>query len=317
MKTPNLELAEVSLFSTPEAEILNQAFWALDAIVQLTVLDKDLDAPPSGAPQGARYIIGRRVAMNTPAGWLYFTPRPGWEAKVADELFARYVYDGTDWAPVVDDGGGGGGGGNVTPDTHPGSPSLLNDEFEGTTLDAKWALLNSPTTNIADGSLLLTDASSTGDNIGGVEQTIPGTFRMWAKVAVAVTGGNDNRGGIYVRNHSNSRLLIFGTFYSSGRRFYVNRLTNETTISANVLAGAAGQAGPTLDQGNGWIYLEVICDGTNINFGASNVGVAGTYRQLYTEAAATFLGTPTRAGGYSDRSSAVASFVAFDFIRFS
>jgi hypothetical protein len=108
MKTPNLELAEVSLSSTPEAELLNEAFWTLDAIVQLAVLDKDLATPPENAPQGARYIVAddgtgdwvgkdRRVAMMTPAGWIFATPRPGWRARVLDEGL-DYEFAGSAWS---------------------------------------------------------------------------------------------------------------------------------------------------------------------------------------------------------------------------
>lgn len=112
MKTPNLELAEVSLSSTPEANLLNDAFWRLDAIVQLCVLDITLSVPPADATQGARYIVAgpatglwarqeRRIAEQTPAGWVFISPRAGWVARVMNEEGRSYEFTGTTWLPLL------------------------------------------------------------------------------------------------------------------------------------------------------------------------------------------------------------------------
>lgn len=116
MKTPTLELVEVTQADTPAADDINDSFWALDAIVQLTVLDKDLNEPPDDAVQGARYIVAsgptgewaghaRHIAYLTPDGWLFRTPRPGWIAYVLDEL-TQYVFtEDSEWDSLLGSGG--------------------------------------------------------------------------------------------------------------------------------------------------------------------------------------------------------------------
>lgn len=104
MTSPNLMLPEVPEAIRNSSDEINDGFRALDAIVQLSVLDKDLTAPPALAVQGARYIVGagatgawagrsRHVACLTADGWRFFVPRAGWLAWAIDES-ALYVYDG-------------------------------------------------------------------------------------------------------------------------------------------------------------------------------------------------------------------------------
>lgn len=123
MTTPVLELTEVSQADTPAADDLNDSFWALDVVVQLSVRDKDLVEPPAGATQGDRYIVpalgatgdwvghGRHVAYLTPQGWQFRAPREGWVAYVQDEAL-NYRFLGTEW---VEDAGGGAGAGSLQP----------------------------------------------------------------------------------------------------------------------------------------------------------------------------------------------------------
>lgn len=107
MKTPNLELVEVAEGDTPAYADINDAYHALDAIVQLTVIDKDLTVPPAAPVQGDRYIVPSdatgawasktgRIAYQTVNGWEFRVPRVGWIAWVADEE-SPYVYTDDGW----------------------------------------------------------------------------------------------------------------------------------------------------------------------------------------------------------------------------
>ena len=89
----------------------NEALRLLDGLVQLSVLDRDLTAPPSNLADGDRYIVGAdatgdwagwnlNVALWTDGAWLRLPPRPGWRAWVEDEA-RLFVWDGTDWSPVI------------------------------------------------------------------------------------------------------------------------------------------------------------------------------------------------------------------------
>lgn len=215
------------------------------------------------------------------------------------------------WAP-----GGAGGSANITPDTHPSSPNAMDDEFEAGSLDVKWTQQNSPTSVVlASGSVLIMDASNLTDNIGAIEQPITGTFKIQAKVQITA-GPIDNRGGIYVRNTGSGKLLVNGIFYSGGTTWYVNRLTNFTTISTNVFLGTSGGGGEAPSFGRDWWYQEIEYDGTDVIFRASLSGVIGTFVEMYREAAATFLGgAPDACGIYADRGSATLTPLIADWFR--
>jgi hypothetical protein len=108
----------------------NEALRALDAIVHLMVLDKDLASPPGSPAEGARYIVASspsgawsgqagNIAAYQDGAWAFYAPREGWLAWAADED-KLYVWTGSAWAEFA--GGGGGGGGsldNVVEDTTP------------------------------------------------------------------------------------------------------------------------------------------------------------------------------------------------------
>ena len=85
----------------------NEALRLLDGLVQLSVRDRDLTAPPGSAADGNRYIVASgatgawsgwdlNVALWTDGTWLRLPPRTGWRAWVEDEG-VLLVYDGSVW----------------------------------------------------------------------------------------------------------------------------------------------------------------------------------------------------------------------------
>ncbi|MEX0409088.1 DUF2793 domain-containing protein [Aquibium sp. LZ166] len=89
----------------------NEAIAMLDALVQLSVIDRDLTAPPGGESEGDRYIVAATatgdwagkeddVAVYRDGAWLFLTPRTGWVAWVADEAQLCY-WTGSAWADVA------------------------------------------------------------------------------------------------------------------------------------------------------------------------------------------------------------------------
>lgn len=85
----------------------NEALRLLDGLVQLSVLDRDLTAPPGSPTNGDRYIVASgatgawaswdlNVALWTDGAWLRLPPRTGWRAWVEDEGLLL-VYDGSVW----------------------------------------------------------------------------------------------------------------------------------------------------------------------------------------------------------------------------
>ena len=91
----------------------NEALRLLDGLVQLSVRDQDLTAPPGSPADGDRYIVGSgatgdwagwylNVALWTDGAWLRLPPRTGWRAWVEDEGLLL-VYDGAAWIGTTPD----------------------------------------------------------------------------------------------------------------------------------------------------------------------------------------------------------------------
>ncbi|MEL6297985.1 MAG: DUF2793 domain-containing protein [Pseudomonadota bacterium] len=118
--TPNLDLPYIAAAQAQKHVTHNEAIRALDAIVQLSVADRDLDAPPISPDDGARFIVGSsptgewaghagEVAAWQDNAWLFYAPAEGWLAYVTDEA-ALVAFNGSSWLPVTSGGSSGGGG---------------------------------------------------------------------------------------------------------------------------------------------------------------------------------------------------------------
>ncbi len=110
--TPNLSLPYLMEAQAQKHVTHNDAIRALDTLVQLSVLDRDLTAPPISPAEGERYIVAigasgawaakdGQIAAFQDGAWMFYAPRKGWLAWVADES-QLYVHDGTGWTPVGD-----------------------------------------------------------------------------------------------------------------------------------------------------------------------------------------------------------------------
>ena len=88
----------------------NEALVALDAVVHLAVIDNGRSAPPAGAQDGDRHIVGTaptaewagqagRIAALDGAAWMFLTPRAGWLAYVESER-RLLMHDGGGWGDV-------------------------------------------------------------------------------------------------------------------------------------------------------------------------------------------------------------------------
>ena len=88
----------------------NEALRLLDAMVQLSVLDRDLTAPPGSPADGDRYIVASgatglwagwdlNVTTWVDGVWMRLVPRPGWLAWIADEA-TFFVWNCSAWQSV-------------------------------------------------------------------------------------------------------------------------------------------------------------------------------------------------------------------------
>ncbi len=89
----------------------NEALLTLDAVVQLSVADRDRADPPAGPGDGESYIVATgasgawagnpgNVATWQDGVWRIRTPRVGWLAWVEDER-RLCVFSGTEWLALA------------------------------------------------------------------------------------------------------------------------------------------------------------------------------------------------------------------------
>lgn len=105
--TPNLDLPYIAAAQAQKHVTHNEAIRALDAVVQLSVLDRSLTSPPGLPAEGDRHIVAAGatgawsgheldVAAWQDAAWSFYSPAEGWLAWVADEA-ALLAFDGAAW----------------------------------------------------------------------------------------------------------------------------------------------------------------------------------------------------------------------------
>lgn len=106
--TANLALPLIAAGQAGKHVTHNEALVALDRLVQLACLDKDLTSPPSSPAEGDRYLVADAAPTGAWTGlsghivhfhdgvWNGLAPRAGWLAYLADED-AFYRFDGTAW----------------------------------------------------------------------------------------------------------------------------------------------------------------------------------------------------------------------------
>lgn len=106
--TANLDLPLLSASQAQKHVTHNEAIRSLDALVQLSIKDRDLTAPPGSPAEGDRYIPAAtatgdwagqegNIAAYLDGGWQFFTPQEGWQAWVDDENLTL-AYNGSAWA---------------------------------------------------------------------------------------------------------------------------------------------------------------------------------------------------------------------------
>ena len=127
--SPNLNLPYLLAAQSQKHVTHNEALRALDCVVQLTVLDRNLAAPPATPAEGDRYIVAasptgawagqtNTIAAFQDAAWLFYPPKEGWITWIADENIA-VAFDGAAWTTLS-------GGGGVT--AHSGLTGLSADD---------------------------------------------------------------------------------------------------------------------------------------------------------------------------------------------
>lgn len=105
--TPNLGLPYLLAAQSQKHVTHNEALRALDTLLQISIADRDLIAPPATPAEGDRYIVAAgatgawaghaaSIAAYQDAGWIFYPPKEGWLAWIADEN-VTVAFDGAAW----------------------------------------------------------------------------------------------------------------------------------------------------------------------------------------------------------------------------
>lgn len=109
--SPNLALPYIDGGEAQPFVTYNDAVRALDALVQLAVLDRDLASPPGSPSDGQRWIVAAspsgawaghatQIAAWQDGAWEFYAPRTGWFAYVPDEG-TLLAWNGTAWVDAM------------------------------------------------------------------------------------------------------------------------------------------------------------------------------------------------------------------------
>ncbi|GAA4108338.1 DUF2793 domain-containing protein [Aminobacter aganoensis] len=110
-QTTNLKMPFIMPSQAQKHVTHNEALQAIDILVQLSVLDRHLAAPPASPAEGDRYIVAAaatggwagkvgQIAGWQDGAWAFHNPVRGWLAWVADEQ-RILAHDGTGWVDTV------------------------------------------------------------------------------------------------------------------------------------------------------------------------------------------------------------------------
>ncbi|MEQ8824366.1 MAG: DUF2793 domain-containing protein [Filomicrobium sp.] len=116
-ETDNLKLPYLMAAQAQKHVTHNEALRALDAIIHLSIADRNLTAPPASPQAGTRYLIAAgatgdwagkdgEIAAYQDDAWMFYAPQAGWLAWISDEDVAL-IFDGTTWLSLGSGGGGG------------------------------------------------------------------------------------------------------------------------------------------------------------------------------------------------------------------
>ncbi len=109
--TPNLNLPYIAASQAQKHITHNEAIRALDTLVQMGVLTKNLTVAPIGPGEGERHIVGagasgawagqdNSIAAYLDGSWVFHLPREGWLTWI-DSSASFYVWGGSSWGALT------------------------------------------------------------------------------------------------------------------------------------------------------------------------------------------------------------------------
>lgn len=207
-----------------------------------------------------------------------------------------------------------------TTDTSSVTPSSLSDEFNASSIDAKWAKIGSESTDSeASGSLTMSLPSQSGDKVNMFVQAIPaGDWVMEMKLDNQAPFTSFNSSGLLITGDvigspSTAGLVTFQDAHFSpadgDHCSFVSKWTNRFTFNTDLLTAATG-----LGNANNPIWQRITKTGTNYKFEYSFNGSSWTNQG--TVGSGSFGFTPAYIGIYVNNAiSGVTALSNFDYFR--
>ena len=184
----------------------------------------------------------------------------------------------------------------LSPDVQPARPGTLDDEFNGTSLNAHWTWFNQGTAaaTVANGLLTLTAPAATGSSINGITQPVPAT--PWTVVlklnAMDLSPMQPYPLSALVLSDSTNKLIVFGVFFAN--QSAALGLTVGYWPTGTQATGGNPFGTTMLPSTFPW-WLKVQDDGTNLTFSYSGTG--SIYTKVGTVSRTEFLSSgPTKVG---------------------
>ena len=181
----------------------------------------------------------------------------------------------------------------TSPDAMPSSPTTYDDEFPGSSLNARWTVFDSTTKmtkTVAANQLVLASTDTSGVGAGIYEAAPSPTWEFTAKIIFTGIPSAYNLGGIAAFESSTGKLAYCG-FYNDG-----TASTNmKWVVDHGTKGGAINSIISTQYQANTPGYFKIRYDGTSMFYSMSVDGQ--TFWQIYTEAkTAAFTTAPDQIG---------------------
>lgn len=169
----------------------------------------------------------------------------------------------------------------------------MDDEFSGSSLDAKWTWRQqfSATAVVGSGVMLMTADGSTADpTVQQIYQPLPGATGIFRSRLAGNATVNFAIVGLHLRDSSSGRVMMYGWHKNdigSTRRLIAIRFNSETSYNTNAFET------DDPDPGN-FQFIELELTSSNIIYRTSLDGSAWTTR--LNETKATFLAAPDQIG---------------------
>lgn len=198
-------------------------------------------------------------------------------------------------------------GGPLSPDSKPGTPNAMDDEFEGTSLAGIWSWVqqNSASVMFGNGTVALIGQVVATNTINAVMQALPGggAWRFRAKAALSNIGLNHFCAPITLIESGTGLVAALGLFNNGGYNLIVatgSLSAGYTAVPFN--AGVNGYFPETiLGVASKWIYWEVELAAGTLHYRVSNTGLDNSFLEIYSVAMTSEFTTACDTIGFSAR----------------